>query len=190
MSASNEKQLYFEVILDRLLIWQSQSSGKDESNNDLSILKVMKLLFFISAARTNSHKTNSLLDNPFNHFVAMPYGHVESDVYDLIKENKGKLDYFEIDNKNLTRLRSFPEIASLRLDCVIVDEIEESIGFLKNNYPSLILYTSRELVDLSHLWYSWQSNYNLALKSERFSKPIKAEEIKAELKIFNLYQFA
>src|SRR6218665_1686180 len=92
-----QKRLYFEYVLHKLLEWHHEKTGREEPN-DLGVLKSIKLLFFVSAAKTSIGNDNSLLDLVFDKFSAMPYGHVESEVYSEIVNKTGNLKYFEIDN--------------------------------------------------------------------------------------------
>jgi len=65
----------FEYLVYQLQMWHEKES--ESNQNDLSVLKVLKLLFFVSAVDTKQDSENTLLDKVFTNFVAMPYGHVE-----------------------------------------------------------------------------------------------------------------
>ncbi|HNM25789.1 MAG TPA: hypothetical protein PKL15_10175, partial [Saprospiraceae bacterium] len=86
----SNKILAFEFVLNELMDWHKELTG-NETKNDFSILKSLKLLFFVSAARTNSSNHSVLLEDVFTNYVAMPYGHVESDVYAYLREARGEL---------------------------------------------------------------------------------------------------
>ena len=62
------------------------NTDKDFKENDLSVLKIMMLLFFTVAASVKQDDEGLL--KVFNNFVAMPIGHIESDVWDIIKCQK------------------------------------------------------------------------------------------------------
>ncbi|MCH3883488.1 hypothetical protein [Tenacibaculum aquimarinum] len=110
----------------------------------------------------------------------MPYGHVESDVYSIIKENL--IEGVSINNKNTTLSTSTNYI----LDKTISKKIQDSINKLKHLNPHLIELTSFDLVELSHSWYSWQYYYSLAQKQGLNSLEIENSVIKDEDKIFSL----
>nr|WP_258691450.1 Panacea domain-containing protein [Tenacibaculum aquimarinum] len=129
---------------------------------------------------TNSNSQDSLLDTVFDNFYAMPYGHVESDVYSIIKENL--IEGVSINNKNTTLSTSTNYI----LDKTISKKIQDSINKLKHLNPHLIELTSFDLVELSHSWYSWQYYYSLAQKQGLNSLEIENSVIKDEDKIFSL----
>jgi uncharacterized phage-associated protein len=132
----------FEFIVHNLLTWYS-SGGKPETDNDLSVLKVLKLLFFVSAVNANKDEHSILLEDIFSDYAAMPYGHVESRIYDYIKSNKGKLRYFSIDNHRTIRILD-NDINNLReeIGTSIQNEVEQSITALKERNFSLIYYSA------------------------------------------------
>lgn len=185
MQNPQDRILAFEYVLSQLLEWQMEE--KSEGENDLSILKSLKLLFFVSASQSKSNENSILIDEVFNKFVAMPYGHVESVVYTYICENDGNLNYYKIDNRKTT-LKDQEDISQLKdlIGKALVKEIDKSINFLKIVNPRLILMSAFELVDLSHAWYSWQLSYNNAKLLRLKSAPIEPSLIKNEDKIFSL----
>ena len=172
-----EKLPYFEYFAKLLVDWHSQKSGT--TTNDLSTLKVLKLLFFASAVDTKANYEDTLLDTIFDRYYAMPYGHVESDIYSLIRDNR--LINVTINNQR-SIINSEIELPSQKLK----KDIEKAVESLKISNPNIILASSFELVDLSHSWYSWQYFYKLAKKQGFNSIQIPISEIKEEEKIFML----
>lgn len=169
----------FEYLVSKFLEWYSESTSKE--SNDLSILKVLKLTFFTSAVGTNRDSKDTLLDNVFDNYVAMPYGHVESDIYSYIK-NKNLIN-ISIDNRK-TDLSNIEEINNL--DSSLKKQIDSSVNLLKSINSDLIKLSSFELVDLSHTWYSWQKYYSIAKEYDRNSEFIPTDVIKSEDKIYQL----
>lgn len=172
----NGKVLAFEYILFKLHQWYKQENPHC-TDNDLSTLKVLKLIFFVAAAGTTPNSQNTLLDDVFDNFVAMPYGPVESDIYDLIKANafqnvRINNVYSEILNDSI---RCFDEHKSM---------IDSQINLLISINPDLVNRSPFELVELSHKWYSWKKNYNLAKSAGNYSGIIPIQEIKNEIKIY------
>jgi len=83
---------YFEYFVSHLI---KQTKDYEEfKNNDFSILKVQKLLFLSCAVNVK------LLDI-FDNWYAMPYGHIEKDIYDYTRKNKGKFSFFTLTTKNM-----------------------------------------------------------------------------------------
>lgn len=173
-----EKIPYVDFLIRSLLKWHNEFCNKE--NNDLSTLKVLKLVFFVTAVDTRIDSQDSLLDTVFDNFYAMPYGHVESDVYSIIKE--GLITGIIVNNKKTTISGS----DYYNLDSIITEKIESSINKLKDLNPHLIGLTSFDLVELSHSWYSWQYFYCLAQKQGLNSLAIENSVIKEEDKIFSL----
>lgn len=152
----------------------------DEFNqtNDLNILKIIKLHFFVVAI--NSKNNDLLLNN--NEFHAMPYGPVETNVYNTYKLNPNFTE-FTISNEKIFFLNNpqRPELPEQYSTAII-----ESINALKKIEPELILADAGLLVELTHAWNSWKKNYNLARLCGKYSHPIPKDEIKNDLKIVNL----
>ncbi|MEN2486338.1 hypothetical protein AAYQ05_00945 [Flavobacterium sp. B11] len=180
MAQAEVKRQAFEYLLYKLVEWYKSAYAISNDDNDISVLKALKLLFFVSAVNATKDSNDTLLDDVFQNFVAMPYGHVESEVYSIIK--KGDLQNIIINNYR-TEIRDFdPET----VDAKLRQRIDDSVTKLKNTNFNLIKYSSFNLVDLSHSWYSWQYFYNKALKSFNKSFPIDKECIKSEEKIYSL----
>ncbi|KUY28525.1 type II toxin-antitoxin system antitoxin SocA domain-containing protein [Elizabethkingia ursingii] len=171
-----DKKIAFEYFVNKLYTWYDSQFNSVE-NNDFSTLKVLKLLFFCSAIEA-SEDEKSLLDDPFNNFYAMPYGHVESDIYNSIR--KKELSYFTIDNTN-TVLKNAPNFDGLSNE--IKKNIDSSFSKLLEINDHLFLMTPLELVELSHLWYSWRYYYSQAKEGGAFSAKIPNSIIKSEEKI-------
>lgn len=174
------KKLAFEYYVIKLHEWYKEALPENPSN-DLSVLKVLKLLFF--GVALNSEKEQSLLEDPFNKFCAMPYGHVESEIYDIIKSNHD-FQYIEL----LSRSSSL-KVASLAGSTITnkyTSEIDNTIQKLKSKNFDLIKMTASDLVKLSHEWYSWKYYFNKAKLNGSFSELIPVEIIKLEQKFFYL----
>lgn len=175
-----DKKVAFEYLLLKLTNWYKEVSPSEQ--NDLSVLKVLKLLFFVSAVKTSKNSEDTLLDKVFNTFFAMPYGHVESEVYSIIKNQN--LHNISINNYCSSILND--EIINNTVSNDIKNLIDKSINELKSIDKNFILLSSFDLVDLSHSWYSWQKYYNLAQSEGMSSKSIPVEEIKKEDKMYQI----
>lgn len=155
--------------------------------NDFNILKVIKLLYFVTAVNA---KNNKLLTE-FNTFVAMPYGHVESEIYDYLRKNAGVFPRFKIEYQGTTIkntnqvVSSFDEYKYKNRD--IVSEIEKSLELLKKyNGEDFILYEAYDYVNMSHALSSWKLVYNTAKKYGLSSSPIEADYIKNDGQVYIL----
>lgn len=170
----DKKTLSFEYFISLLINWRSEKYG-DISSNDFSTLKVLKLLFFCSAINAEENSENTLLDSPFDNFYAMPYGHVESDIYNSIRKNE--LQFYEISNSQtiVKNKNNFNNLSP-----IIKEQIDISFKKLVKINPELFEMTPLELVELSHQWYSWKFYYSKAKQSGSFSAPIPPYIIKSE----------
>jgi uncharacterized phage-associated protein len=180
------KKLAFEYVVFKLIEWfktQNQIATDAAFNqaNDLTKLKVIKLHFFSSAVNS---KSNRLLDL-FNNFYAMPYGHVESDIYNTIND----LERYSISNNSLTIKPQYIEQLSASFndfDASYKQEIDTAILNLSAENKTLIKYPALDLVELSHNYFSWKCMFNIARSQDRYSEPIPSQLIKEETKFFAL----
>ncbi len=188
--SNNNKILAYEYVLKKLLVWQESSCHISTDKNDISILKSLKLLFFLSAVDTKKDSNNFLLERVFDKFYAMPLGHVESDIYNHIIKSNGKLDYYQInDVKTIVIDGQNPGDIDKNLDSEVRIAIDEALIKLQKINPKLICMPAYALVELSHLWASWKRNYSMAIKLKKFSQIIEADEIIGENKIFSAQTF-
>lgn len=176
-----DKILAFEYLVTELLRWKG--NGIVSNDNDFSILKSLKLLFFVSAVGTNSESSDTLLDKAFGNFCAMTYGHVESDIYEEYKNKEGKFNNIIID-KHSTTVKD--QYFSYNLTPQIKSKIDESITLLRDINKEIVHYKTFKLVDLSHEYFSWIYFYNKARKKNEFSEKIPIDIIKNESKYFYL----
>lgn len=174
-----EKKLAFEYFIFKLHEWFNELQPNINSN-DLSTLKILKLLFFGTAI--NSNESDSILDTTFNKFCAMPYGHVESDIYKMIQSGD-KFERIELYNRYSTIIEN-PNWPTAEKN--IFSKIDSAIDSLKLANINLILMSSSDLVNLSHQWYSWQFYFNKAKSKGTFSEFIPADIIKKEKKFYSL----
>ena len=167
----------FEYLLIKLVEWHNEACGNVK--NDISLLKGMKLLFFVSAVDAKTDSKNTLLDTYFNKFVAMPYGHVESEIYASIK-------YANLENVIINSSSTEIIKKDVELNESIKRMIDSSVLKLKSQNYNIIKMSAFELVELSHRWYSWKYYFAKARKSYISSIEIPNEVIKQEEKIFFL----
>lgn len=181
----------FEYIVYLLICWYKERRGISSdsafnNDNDISKLKVLKLLFFVVAV--NGDK-NSLLE-VFT-FYALPYGHVEDDIYNLIDGVDGQeLQRYTIDTSKTIIKESYIEqlLGSFHEDIQSLHYIEAkaAVEKLRDINPNLIEEEAFDLVEISHLWFSWRSTFAYARAIGRFKEKILVSLIKQDNKIFSL----
>lgn len=150
------KVKYFEYILVKLVDWYSTMRPDDIELLSFTRLKVLKLLFFVSAVKQENQK--DLLDI-FNNFYAMQHGPVESDIYNEITSN---LIFFNFEGRNIKRTNIDINLELLSLSREDIDLLDKSIAKLRNINQNIIIYSASKLVDLSHKWESWQTAIAIA----------------------------
>lgn len=149
METGNKKIQTFEEILFHLNEWYKEENPNKE--NDLSILKTMKLLFFVSGADAESH-----LFDVFDKFQAWQYGHVEADIYNAYSERSGNFDNFTLDRNSLIFKKGEYQPANSSFS----EKIKGNIQKLRDENPDLISYDAFRLVEISHSYISWDIYYN------------------------------
>ena len=79
MTDTETKIKAFEYVVLKLRDWNEECSCKEE----LTRLKVMRMLFFVSGVNTEDH-----LFDIFDNFQAWQYGHNEGDIYEALEKTK------------------------------------------------------------------------------------------------------
>lgn len=168
----------FEYMLDKFIDWLNKvNPDKKEPIGSFSKLSLIKLNFFTSAIGADS--SNPGLLDIFDRFHAMPYGHVEMDIY----ENTTHLKKYKFEG-NILALKDNNH--KILIDNSAKDKIDKSIDQLKSENINIIEYSPFELVELSHRWNSWSILYNIAQMKNTKSIQIPIDIIKEEVKIFKL----
>lgn len=167
----------FEYSIDKFIEWHQELSGDPNGwKTNFTKLKLIKLNFFLSAVNANE-VDDGLLDI-FDNFYAMPYGHVEFDIYNNISLSNKYL----INTGNLGVRNKEYNFHHLPVDIKL--KIDTSIELLKNENKFIINYGSFKLVELSHQWYSWINMRHLARLRNEPSIYIPISLIKSEGKLF------
>ncbi|RZK49433.1 MAG: DUF4065 domain-containing protein [Pedobacter sp.] len=172
----------FEYFLFKLYEWTKEFNS--EANNDLSVLKSQKLLFFTVAASLSDEPENILATNIFKDFKAYQFGPVEETIYLHLKENSNSLSNSVLTFSNLT-LNFEESTFSSTLDSIkrysqkdltLFNQVDKSLSKLKDFNANLVSYSAFHLVELSHQWKCWiNAFYNNAPKSSITNRDISAE---------------
>lgn len=141
-------------------------------------LKLLKLLFFVSTIRQDDG--NDLLDI-FGNFYAMPYGPVESDVYNDLSE----MPHFVFEGNTLNIKDgvvdfNFDDIRRARRD-----KIDKAINTLYSKNSKIFSMPTFDLVELSHKALAWKTIFESALRSGCQSKKMPVELIKETTIFYN-----
>lgn len=175
----NNKISTFSYISHELIRWYSEKNIPER--NDLSKLKSIKLLFFICACSINESKQSSLFD-VFNEFHAMPYGPVETDIYNAINNNN--LSSIKIDTGKTTIQGSSPILPDK-----IKSDIDDALLRLKNINYDMVFMRAFDLVEISHRWISWQIAFQTAKNKNGLKEKMDVSLIKKDRQLFHLRPF-
>lgn len=166
-----EKNIYFEYLIDSL------SQRNNNSFDGFTTLKLIKLLFLVVGV--SSTDQNRGLTEVFDNFVAMPYGPVESDIYNAIQKN-------ELNKYNITpsQCKIKNPNAIIRLDNHQKKVIDDAIDLLLEKNPRILQCQPFELVDITHKWSCWRICYDVALANNRHSINIPSRMIQKSIKYY------
>lgn len=179
----NEKIIAFEYIISKLTDWFLDLKGcqdKEVAFREFNKLKLFKLHFFVSTIHTkiDGDDTKDLLDI-FNTFYALPYGPVESFVYNHLDD----LQIYSITNGPISQKK---EIGN-HFDAMVPSTkayIDSSVELLREKNEKIVTYPAFNLVELSHQWPVWRLLYHRAIKQGKRSNKMPSELIRVSTKIF------
>lgn len=158
-SEITEKVLYFEYTIYKLSEWVKKNNPTfTHPEFVFNKLKALKLLFFVAAVDSSSY--NSKLLTIFNNFYAMPYGPVESDIYNSILHKNTKY-YDVLDRGTLIKNNADTSVFD-SLDTGIKNDICNNIEKLLQKNSNIIYLPAHKLVDISHKWSVWIDSMSIA----------------------------
>jgi uncharacterized phage-associated protein len=177
----------FEFIVHKLKDWFIEKNGLNSlvefnQKNDFSTLKLLKLHFLVSSIESS---VDDKLLNQFS-FYAMPYGPVETEIYNRIKTNP---NFKSFNVNNYKSIFSCNDYKGDWNDTLLINSIERSISKLKEIDYNLINADAGSLVELTHKWNSWKITYSQARGNGIYSKEMNNELIKNDNKYLNLQIF-
>ena len=148
---------YFDYFLSALFAYGAEPEIEGLENRvrhqvkkgvSISKLKALKLLFFVVAV---DNQDWVLLEKVFDNFYALPYGPVESDVYDHLSD----LPNYRLNGNDLV-LKENADFAYSNCEDCYKKRIYDSINILGHQFPMLFSMSAIELVELSHRSDCWQ----------------------------------
>lgn len=176
MNKIERKKKCFEYIVTQLKVWHKEVEGTDNMES-FTRLKLHKLLFLISSitALPEDKKVLQIFDN----FYAMPYGPVESDIYnEMVNDSFAILSFAE---RSVCITRTFDEN---NFDANDKGLIDEAIAELKKANNNLVRCQASTLVDITHKWSSWKYARDIAGILGKNSEKMDIENICKDRKIY------
>lgn len=174
-----KKITYFDYFISQIIFRQFNNNKSDldliiRNNIDmcgLNKLKLLKLLFFVSVLKVDD---KYLLDDIFDNFYAMPYGPVESDVYN----NISNLTNYIVGDKNIS-LKEGADFTYPQKTCdPLYARIDKCVNALYDKNKALFNMPTFDLVELTHKADSWRIVFAEAQKKGKYSLHMPKEIIK------------
>lgn len=141
----------FEYVVLKLRDWNEECSCKEE----LTQLKVMRMLFFVSGVNTKDH-----LFDIFDNFQAWQYGHNEGDIYKALRENKGEFSCFRLHISGITFYRECEDAFLQTVPAWVKTKIDTAVDALKSGNKGLICCDAFVLLDIDRSYVSYDAYYN------------------------------
>lgn len=151
-----DKRKVFEYIVYRLDEWKKGIGS--ENVPVFTKLRLQKVLFLICAWKTSIE--NPKLLKVFNHFYALPYGPVEMDVYEAMKQTSAfQHIHFEgnsclYDTLDSSMFKDLPTEVKNNVDNAVDCFISDN-----RKYLTMPIF---DLVDITHKWTAWRISMEVA----------------------------
>lgn len=164
-----DKIYAFDYMLSLFEEWCNEESKGTMIFKNRSKLSVLKLLFLTAAPKKQGSR--DLLDT-FNNFYALPYGPVESDIYNAIQNNI--LPSYIVTERSI--LRKVNNHLPYTIDDYI--HIKDAVDELKEINRHLITLNAFSLVEITHKWESWKQSIAFARLMDMSSYKMTKESIR------------
>lgn len=168
------KKKAFSYMISLFLNWYKEENKIENIQvcySAFSKLSLLKLLFLGAAIKTE--EGTDLLDI-FNNFSALPYGPVESDVYNSIIDDS--IPQYTVGDRLIQIKENDPVIIEESLK----SRIEKSVNTLRKTNPNLINASAFQLVEITHKWKSWTDAYSFAEFLGQRGYIMSIDEIKSD----------
>lgn len=166
---NNNKIYAFDYMLSLFEEWYKEEANEAMNFQKCSKLSVLKLLFLTAAPKDDGSED---LLNLFNKFYALPFGPVESDVYDAIKLDK--LPSYIVTEKSISKKQH----VTLPYSCDKYINIKKAVDALKDKNKKLILLDAFSLVEITHKWESWRQSIAFARLMDMLSYKMSVDSIR------------
>lgn len=173
----DKKRIAFEYLLTLLLNWAKELIPVVPEYS-FTRLKALKLLFFTAAVK--NEQGGDLLDI-FDNFYALPNGPVESDIYNCITADQ--LTYYSFNDFSFGLKQNYDE---KDLNEELKSRIKLAVEALRGKNERIVAYKADQLVDLSHIWLSWQKSISMAKAFGKGSYRMNLSEIRSNPQIFTI----
>lgn len=153
-----DKNLVFEYLVFRLNEWKLKLEKEKIKVPVFTKLRLQKILFLICAWKAES--TNRKLLKIFNQFYALPYGPVEMDIYEAMK-NHIAFQYINFDG-NECIYNNLEESMFVSVSKEYRNLIDEAVDDFSNDHRQYLTMPVFDLVDITHRWSAWKITMDIA----------------------------
>lgn len=153
-----DKNLVFEYLVFRLNEWKLKLEKEKIKVPVFTKLRLQKILFLICAWKAES--TNRKLLKIFNQFYALPYGPVEMDIYEAMK-NRISFQYINFDG-NECIYNNLEESMFVDVSKECRNLIDEAVDDFSKDHRQYLTMPVFDLVDITHRWSAWKITMDIA----------------------------
>ena len=153
-----DKNLVFEYLVFRLNEWKLKLEKEKIKVPVFTKLRLQKILFLICAWKAES--TNRKLLKIFNQFYALPYGPVEMDIYEAMK-NRIYFQYINFDG-NEWIYNNLEESMFVAVSEECRNLIDEAVDDFSKDHRQYLTMPVFDLVDITHRWSAWKITMDIA----------------------------
>ena len=161
----------FDYMLSLFEEWYKEECKGSMNFHNRSKLSVLKLLFLVAAPKKQGD--SDLLDI-FNNFYALPYGPVESDIYNAIQKNR--LPSYIVTERSILKKENIQ--LPYKIDEYI--QVKNAVDALKKKNRHLIIMSAFALVEITHKWESWKQSIAFARLMDMSSYKMTNDSIRKD----------
>lgn len=146
-----DKNLIFEYLVFRLNEWKLKLENENVKVPAFTKLRLQKILFLVCSWQVTN--TNMKLLSVFDNFYALPYGPVEMDIYEAMKNDSFQHICFE---GNICICDSLMSTMFAGVSNEHKLYVDETIKHFMDNHFKYLAMPVFDLVELTHRWSVWQ----------------------------------
>lgn len=162
----------FDYMLSLFEEWYNEENKEQNRGfENCSKLSMLKLLFLTAVPKGEG--SGDLLDT-FDNFCALPYGPVESDIYNAIQ--KDNLPSYVLTERSIMKKKDI----ALPYNEKDYLSVKNAVYALKEKNRLLILLNAFDLVEITHKWDSWKQSINFAKLMDMSSYKMTIESIRSD----------
>lgn len=165
-----DKNLIFEYLIFRLNEWKLKLEKDNIKVPLFTKLRLQKILFLVCAWKAES--TNRKLLKIFNQFYALPYGPVEMDIYEAMKNRKYFQNICFDGNECIYENLDESMFVGVSKECRSL--IDEAVDDFSKDHRQYLTMPVFDLVDITHRWSAWKITMDIATflgnKKEKMSE--------------------